>query len=370
MAEPLKNSFGPDVPGRLADMIGGIEPEFDKAGFIEQCLENYESLELTGRARHIAAALAVHLPSDRLRALEIIVGSLGPEIEEAELTGMGGFVYLPFVFFVADHGIEHFEESMTAQYELTKRFTAEFSIRAFLDRYPDATLARLREWAVDPDVHVRRLVSEGSRPRLPWAPRLRAFQADPQPVIELLELLKDDPEEYVRRSVANNLNDIAKDHPDVVVEIARRWWDGASSDRRRLIRHGLRSLIKQGHPDALDVLGYGADSPVRVTAVGVTPEVVAIGGSVRVEIDLENPSPAEAGALVDVIVHFVKANGSTSPKVFKGAEVSLSPGERTTVSKSVSVRQHSTRTHHPGRHEVEVQLNGRVVPGAGFDLTP
>ena len=258
---------------------------------------------------------------------------------------------------------------MAAQYELTKRFTAEFSIRAFLDRYPDATLAQLREWAGDSDVHVRRLVSEGSRPRLPWAPRLRAFQADPRPVIELLELLKDDSEEYVRRSVANNLNDISKDHPDLVVEIARSWWVGAPSPRRRLVRHGLRTLIKQGHPGALAVLGYGPDSPVEV-GVSVTPETVAIGGKVRVEVRLVNPSSEEGGALVDLIVHFVKANGSTSPKVFKGAEVSLPSGEEKTISKSISLRQHSTRTHYPGRHIVEVQLNGHVVPGAGFEITP
>ena len=217
MAEPLKNSFGPDVPRRLAEMIGSVESDFAASEFVDRCLVGYESMELTERARHIAGVLADHLPSDRARALAIVTNALGPEIEETELTGMDGFLYLPLVFFVADKGLDHFEAAMTAQYELTKRFTAEFSIRAFLDRYPDATLARLREWAGDSNVHVRRLVSEGSRPRLPWAPRLRAFQSDPQPVIELLELLKDDPEEYVRRSVANNLNDISKDHPDLVV---------------------------------------------------------------------------------------------------------------------------------------------------------
>ncbi len=370
MAEPLKNSFGPDVPRKLAEMIVAVEPGFDRSGFVDRCLAGYESMELTERARHISSVLAEHLPTDRKRALAIVVHSLGPEIDEADLTGMDGFLYLPFVFFVADHGVDHFEEAMHAQYELTKRFTAEFSIRAFLDRYPEATLSRMHEWAADPDVHVRRLVSEGSRPRLPWAPRLRGFQADPSPVIGLLERLKEDPEEYVRRSVANNLNDISKDHPDLVVEVARRWWNGASTDRRRLVRHGLRTLIKQGHPGALDVLGYGPDSPVEVVAVSVTPESVAIGEKVRIEIHLSNPSMDEGGALVDFIVHFVKANGSTSPKVFKGAELTLTPGEEQTIRKSVSLRQHTTRTHYPGRHEVDVQLNGLVLPGAGFELTP
>ena len=370
MAEPLKNSFGPEVPRTLAQMIGATEPDFDGPSFVDRCLVGYEAMELTERARHISDVLAEHLPTDRKRALEIVTQSLGPEIEEAELTGMEGFLYLPLVFFVADHGLEHFDEAMHAQYELTKRFTAEFSIRAYIERYPETTLRRMRQWAMDPDVHVRRLVSEGSRPRLPWAPRLRSFQADPSPVIELLEMLKDDSEEYVRRSVANNLNDISKDHPDLVIGLARRWWEGGSPDRRRLIRHALRTLIKQGHPGALEVLGFGPDSPVEVVAVSVTPETVAIGGKLRIEVKLVNPSKGEGGALVDLIVHFVKANGSTSPKVFKGAEVALAGGEQTTVSKSISVKQHTTRTHYPGRHEVEVQLNGQVVPGADFELTP
>lgn len=369
MAEPLKKSFGPEAPRRLAELIVPAEPGFDRSGFIDGCLDGFESMELTERARHIAAALAEHLPADRGRALDIIVSSLGPEIEEAELTGMEAFLYLPFVFFVADHGLEHFDEAMRAQYELTKRFTAEFSIRAFLDRYPEATLARLNEWAVDPNVHVRRLVSEGTRPRLPWAPRLKAFQADPGPVLELLEALKDDPEEYVRRSVANNLNDISKDHPELAVEVARRWWQAASPERRRLVRHGLRTLIKQGHPGALAVLGYGPDSPVEVAAVIVTPQSVAIGERIRIEVDLVNPSNEEAGALIDLIVHFVKASGTTRPKVFKGAELALGPGEEKTITKSVSLRQHSTRTHYPGTHEVEAQVNGRVVSGALFEVT-
>lgn len=369
MAEPLKNSFGSDIPGLIAEMVQGVYPDFAGEAFVGACLVGYDELELTPRARHIADALGDHLPADRQRALEIIVNSLGPENEDSQLTGMETFRYLPHVFFVADHGLDHFEAAMTTQYELTKRFTAEFSIRAYLDRYPDATLARLHEWTSDDNVHVRRLVSEGSRPRLPWAPRLRRFQEDPTPVIDLLELLKDDPEEYVRRSVANNLNDIAKDHPDLVVAIAQRWSEGAGPDRDRLVRHGLRTLIKQGDLRALAVLGYGPESPIHIANVRVEPPIAAIGGKVRISVDLENPEPDSSGALVDLVVHFVKANGSANPKVFKGAERTLAGHERSTVFKTVSLRQHSTRTHYPGRHVVAIQLNGTVYPGGEFELT-
>lgn len=369
MAEPLKNSFGPEVPEKIARMVGAAYPSFDSGAFLARALDGYDGLELTPRAKQIASAMAEHLPADRGRALEIVIASLGPEIEESELQGMGSFIYLPHVYFVAEHGLEHFELAMRAQYEITKRFTAEFSIRAYLERYPAETLARLRSWAGDPNVHVRRLVSEGSRPRLPWAPRLRRFMEDPTPVLELLELLKDDSEEYVRRSVANCLNDISKDHPERVVETARRWWPYAGRDARRMIRHALRTLVKQGHAGALEVLGYGGDSPAAIEAVRCTPESVSIGGKVRLEIEVVNPSEGPTAALVDFRVHFVKANGTTSSKVFKGGELDLGPGEQAVVRKTLSVAQHSTRTHYPGWHAIEVLLNGRAYPGGGFDLT-
>ena len=168
---------------------------------------------------------------------------------------------MPHCFFVAEYGLDHFEPSMQAHYQLTQRFTAEFSIRPFLIKHTEATLARLRQWARDPNEHVRRLVSEGTRPRLPWASRLPAFQADPAPVLALLELLKDDPALYVRRSVANNLNDIGKDHPRVLMQTAQRWMRDATPERAWVVRHALRWAVKQGDPAALKVLGFGKKSP-------------------------------------------------------------------------------------------------------------
>ncbi|MEM7285962.1 MAG: DNA alkylation repair protein [Actinomycetota bacterium] len=367
MAEPLKNSFGLDVAERIGDALVAVRPRFDRASFLASCRDGFDDMELTERARHIAAAMAEHLPSARGDALRIVTSSLGPA--DADLSGMEGFFYLPHVYFVAEHGLDHFDEAMEAQYELTRRFTAEFSIRAYLEHHTEATLARLREWAEDPSEHPRRLVSEGTRPRLPWAPRLKRFQADPAPVIELLELLKDDESEYVRRSVANNLNDIAKDHPALVVEIAERWWADADGNRRRVIRHGLRTLIKAGHPGALAVLGYGPDSPLQVRSVAVTPDTVAIGGKVSVVAALHNPADTTLAGLIDLRVHFVKASGDTSPKVFKGAEIEVAPGETATVAKTISVKQHSTRTHYPGSHAIELIVNGDTRPGTSFELT-
>jgi 3-methyladenine DNA glycosylase AlkC len=189
----------------------------------------------------------------------VLLRSLTPPLTRTEGLGLGVFFYLPHVSFVAAYGLElsgnggrdPFEASMHAQHELTRRFTAEFSLRVFLRQEQQRTLDRLRQWTRDPDPHVRRLCSEGSRPRLPWAERIPAFVTDPRPTLPLLEALKDDPDLYVRRSVANHLGDIAKDHPDLAFEICARWVAGASEERKWLIRHAVRHPAKHGVKAAL-----------------------------------------------------------------------------------------------------------------------
>ena len=368
MAEPLKNYFGPEIPARIADMIQNVDSAFPREAFLVDALDDYEALELTPRARHIAMALGRHFPQDYQRAIEILIASLGPKLEAAELTGIEVFVYLPHVFYVAEFGVEHFEASMRAQYELTQRFSAEYSIRVFLERYPEQMLARLREWAHDQNVHVRRLVSEGTRPRLPWAPRLRAFQADPRPVLELLELLKDDPELYVRRSVANNLNDIGKDNPAALIQTCRQWAEAATTERRWLIRHALRSAVKRGDPAALEILGFGEATAAVVREIRVVPAIVPIGETVTVAVELANEGSSTERLLVDLRVHFVKANGRLSPKVFKLRELDLAPHASAELAKTISLAQHTTRTHYPGPHRVEVLVNGRASAAHLFEV--
>ena len=384
MAEKLKDRFGPDIAvdiaASLAPAAAAAGHELHEAGLVADALDGFDDLELTDRARSIAAAMSTHLPDDPVVALGIVAESLGPELTSSDdgMFGMEPFRYLPHVQFVgglaevADptSAPEAFAAAMRAQYELTKRFTAEFSIRAYLDAHEAATLDVLRGWTSDPNEHVRRLVSEGTRPRLPWAPRLSSFVDDPTPVVELLEILRHDEAEYVRRSVANNLNDIAKDHPSTVVGVAARWWPEfeAGSRGRAMVRHGLRTLVKAGDPGALDVLGFGEDSPARVAEIEVEPRRAAIGESIEIRATVANDGDDVAGALLDLVVHFVKANGSTAPKVFKGSELWLEPGERRIVRKKVSLKQHSTRTHHPGTHRVDVQLNGTLVDGPDFEV--
>jgi 3-methyladenine DNA glycosylase AlkC len=251
---------------------------------------------------------------------------------------------------------------------LTQRFTAEFSIRRFLERYPTATLARLGEWARDASPHVRRLVSEGTRPRLPWAPRLRDFQRDPRPVLALLELFKDDPVLYVRRSVANNLNDIGKDHPALLVETARRWMKDAPDARRWLIRHALRSAVKRADSGALEIMGFCGEAKVAISKASIAPKHPRMGDSVTIAFEITNTDSKRQRVLVDLCVHFVKANGKTRPKVFKLKALEFGPGETAQLRKVIALTEMTTRKHYAGTHCIYAMLNGRAEPLGDFAL--
>lgn len=368
MAEPLKNQYGPEVPARLAREVAAVHAAFDSAAFMADALAGYDALDLMARGRHLAAVLHRHLPADFEAAVDVLLASVQAAPAPQAATAMAPFFYLPHTCFVAQFGLGHFEASMRAQHLLTQHFTAEFSIRPFLQHHTQATLERLAQWARDSSPHVRRLVSEGTRPRLPWGQRLRAFQQDPTPVLALLERLKDDPELYVRRSVANNLNDIGKDHPTVLVDTARRWLLGASPERRWLVEHALRFAVKQGDAGALDVLGFGARAQVAVAHARVAPAVARVGGAVAVAFELHSTQAHAQDVLVDFCIHYVKANGQTASKVFKLKTATLAPGASVAFAKRVSLAQMTTRVHHPGTHRVEVLVNGVAQPLGVFEL--
>ncbi|MBD9405906.1 DNA alkylation repair protein [Acidovorax sp. ACV02] len=376
MAEPLKYLLNDTVPPRIAAMVRRAWRKFDTTAFLQQVEPGYESLELMARGQRIAQALQTHLPQDVPRALGLLVDSMDPSmgIDAAGEPDAGdrpysAFLYLPHSIYIGTHGLPHFEAAMAAQHALTQRFTAEFSIRPYLLHHQGATLARLRDWAQDDNAHVRRLVSEGTRPRLPWAPRLPAFQNNPQLALPLLDALKDDPSSYVRRSVANHLGDIAKDHPDLAVGTARTWLLGAPAPREALVRHGLRFLIKRGDAAALDALGVGHAVALDVRAARVLPARARIGDKVRIEVELHNPTPQPQRVLADLKVHYVKAHGGAAPKVFKLQTLDIPPGATVAVGKTLSLQQMTTRTHYPGAHQVELVLNGRPQPLGQFQLS-
>jgi 3-methyladenine DNA glycosylase AlkC len=255
----LKTLLDREAIDCLAHNLKLVHAAFDAAAFRRTAFSGLEPLGILQRGQHLAAALRAHLPQRYSEAIAILLRSLTPPHTATDDLGLGVFFYLPHVCFVSRYGLDPagnggldpFEISLRAQYELTRRFSAEFSIRPFIVRWPGRTLARLLEWTRDPDPHVRRLCSEGTRPRLPWATRIPALIEDPRPALPILEALKDDPDLYVRRSVANHVGDIAKDYPALAFELCERWVEGATAERKWLIRHAVRHPAKKGVEAAL-----------------------------------------------------------------------------------------------------------------------
>jgi 3-methyladenine DNA glycosylase AlkC len=370
VADTLKQFFSPALVRRLAADIARVHPAFPAREFERRACSGLRALELLDRGRHIARALEACLPRQYPEAIDVLLRSLGPEHASDELIGVGmaPFFYFPHTVFVAERGLDHFDLSMRAQYELTKRFSAEASIRPYIARDPERTLAVLGRWAQDRNPHVRRLVSEGTRLRLPWAPRVAWLEANPERVLELLERLKDDPSTLVRRSVSNSLNDLGKAHPDLLVRTCAAWLRGATPERRALVEHALRSAVKRGHPGALKLLGYGSKPAVSVERVRFAPPRVRIGGRVTVQFTLKSRSSRAQELLVDAAVHFVKARG-TAAKVFKVARLTLAGRGTASLRTSVSLAVHTTRKPRPGRHAVDVLVNGQALRAGSFLVT-
>lgn len=375
MPEPFKNNFNEAAIRGMADHFTRVAAAFDGSGFVARAVDGLEDLELKGRSDHIVDAMVAYLPDAFPAAAEILVASLAPMedltdgklVEGVSTRGLRGWPIMPMADYVARCGQGHLPLALEVLKAMTPRFSSEFAIRPFLHDQTEATLKVLMRWAQEGDEHVRRLASEGTRPRLPWGMQLTRFVADPAPVVTLLEHLKDDPSEYVRRSVANNLNDIAKDHPEFVVDITRAWMKGASSDRQRLIRHGLRTLIKAGHPGALDVLGYGP-AAVMLERFEISTPKISLGEAVIFELEIRSTSPAEQPLIIDYAVHHVRAGGKISAKVFKWKTMTLEAGAAFIGSKKHLIKPITTRRYYAGQHRIEILINGQAVSSAEFML--
>ena len=370
--EPFKNAYNPEMVADMARHLAGAGP-FDEARFTKLACEGLEALELKARSRHISAALDACLPDDFAAACVQMVAALGPETEiegweqSGPSEGIRGWAMLPMGEVVQTRGAGDYDLAMETLAAFTSRFSSEFDVRPFLDADLERGLTFLLRWAEAPNPHLRRLASEGCRPRLPWGMQLKGLITDPAPILPLLERLRDDPSEYVRRSVANNLNDIAKDHPDLVAGIAVDWLDDASKDRTRLVRHACRTLIKAGHSGALAAFGYGP--PKLDVSFSVTPEVAHMGEDVTLSATLRSRSKTTQSLVVDYAVNFMRANGKPSPKVFKWTQATLEPGAEITLSKLHKLREVTTRKHYPGAHGVVLQVNGQALATGGFTLS-
>jgi 3-methyladenine DNA glycosylase AlkC len=356
----FKDEISPELIGALADELVRAWPEFPAAAFTGEAGDGLERLELMARVRRVAAVLGRHLPTDFAAAAVVL---------DAALTSPGftSWMTLPCGFFATEYGIGQPELALPLLARLSPRFSSEGPVRPFIERYPDLTMGFVREWARDADDHVRRLASETTRPRLPWATRLDRFVRDPSPVIELLDVLRDDPSEYVRRSVANNLNDISKDHPELAVATARGWLNAGGEHVQEVVRHGLRTLVKKGDPDALALLGYDRWAPVRLEELVVEPARVPIGGQVELSFSLVaegGPTPV----VVDYLVYHAGARGARGAKVFKLTTRTLEPGKPQRIRRRHVFREVTVRRLYAGTQRLEVQVNGRVLGGADVEL--
>ncbi len=375
MPEPFKNLLGPSVVESAARHLKRAWPDFDARGFRRHALADLEALEMKARAMQIAAALEATLPADFGAAADVLEAALAPMpghrytgTSASSEHGLAGWVIWPVGEFVARRGLDSPERALRTLHAITQRLTAEWAIRPFLLQHPDTTFATLRRWTKDPSDHVRRLVSEGSRPRLPWGLQLKPLIADPSPTLPLLERLQDDPSEYVRRSVANHLNDIAKDHPDVVAAWIERYLPGAPPEREALLRHAGRTLVKRGHARVLHAFGSG-DAFHGSARMQVSPQRIALGQEIRLDIELTSQARGTQKLTIDYVVHHVRANGTTSPKVFKGWRLELAPGAGKSLSKRHAVKPITTRTYYPGEHAIDLQINGQPAARASFILS-
>jgi 3-methyladenine DNA glycosylase AlkC len=376
MPEPFKNLLDANVvraAGEHLARVGGRG--FDRSEFESRALAGLDGLEMKARAMRIADALEATLPRDFDRAAGWIEAALAPPVALDGVAGHGssgaglaGWVGWPLGEFVARRGLPHPERALQTLHALTQRFTAEWAIRPLIEAHPGIVWPTLQAWCSDPSPHVRRLVSEGSRPRLPWGMQLKGLIRDPSPTRLLLLALQDDAHEYVRRSVANHLNDIAKDHPTRVAQWLAEHLPGASAERRALLKHASRTLIKAG--DAAVLAAWGLGRPLRGEAnLAIAPRRVRLGEAVGLTVELVSTAKRGAQALVlDYAVHHVKANGGTSAKVFKGWTLELAAGERRRLAKQHSLREITTRRYHGGRHRVELLVNGQAVAESHFDL--
>lgn len=372
----FRNIFNAERVDTIGGLLSDSWGQFDRQKFVDTVNHRLHDLSFGDRARKIRDALRDQLPDDFREAAKILVRALGPEPANDAIEGYEGFYVMPFTMYVSKYGLESPQVALPALYEMTKRFSAEGDIRPFLDRYPELTLDFLRRLTEDPSPFARRLPSEGTRPRLPLSGRLPAFQADPSPVIDLLDRLYRDPNLMVRRSVANNVNDIAKDNPDIAVATLGRWKRelheaGAPESEREnldwMIRHGLRTLVKKDHPAALALLGYETLG-IELEGWKLSTNAIRLDDKLTFGFTIHSSSAAPQRLALNYVIGFLKANGKQREKVFRLPDKLIPPGGSLTVTKTHEFKPYKNQSFYPGMHSIGIRINGEAYFKTPFTL--
>jgi 3-methyladenine DNA glycosylase AlkC len=353
----------------IAEEIQQVFPTFQKKEFVKKVIEKFPQLELTPRIKWIRENLRIFLPQDYRKATEILLKSLPKHTDTDTLdSDFGNFLYAPYSDFVAIYGCskENLAYSLDALKEMTKRFSAEDAIRYFINAFPKETFAQLVKWSSDSDYHIRRLTSEGTRPLLPWSARIRT------PVdyaVPILDNLYNDKSRFVTRSVANHLNDISKIDPSLVFTTLKRWQKSGKQDEKEteyIAKQALRTLIKKGHADAMTFYNLSANPQVTISNFSITDKVT-IGDFVTFSFILQ--AKKEEQLFIDYILYFYnKAGKGYNKKIFQLKRMMLQKGETVTILKKHRMWHFSTRRLYPGKHKIEIQMNGKIVAGREFAL--
>jgi 3-methyladenine DNA glycosylase AlkC len=358
MPEPLKNLYSIDLIESLGEQVSSLYDDFDTKGFFRHVIDDeWKDKELKERMKHISESLHQYLPMKYSEAIEILTKSASK---------FSGFQYMFFPGFVELYGLNEFEKSIQALEHFTKHSSSEFAVRPFIIKYNHKMMGQIEAWAESENHHVRRLASEGCRPRLPWAMSLPVFKQDPTPILPILEKLKNDDSEYVRRSVANNLNDISKDNPKIVIGVAKKWL-GNNQQTDWIIKHACRTLLKQGQPEIMKLFGFKKPEHIEVRNF-ITPKTVEMGGNLAFSFTLESHQEKLGKLRIEYAIDFVKKNGNQSRKSFKISESEVS-GNNKIIIKSHSFRKISTRKYYTGNHGIGIIVNGHELADMKFLLT-
>ncbi|ASS48340.1 MAG: hypothetical protein A3D31_08750 [Candidatus Fluviicola riflensis] len=357
--EPLKELFNRAFYEQFADAFTEVHSGFNRDQFVKDVTKHFEPLSLNERMRNTSVVLQKHLPADYEKALEIMYATIP--------TLRSGYTTLVFPDFVSQFGLQHRQLSLEALKYFTKFGSSEFAIRVFLKNDFESTLAKMIDWAGDENHHVRRLATEGSRPRLPWSFKLPQVIENPRVTQPILEQLKSDPELYVRKSVANHLNDFSKDNPEYMIDLVSSW-DRSHPHTAWIVKHGTRTLIKKGNAASMAVFGFEKEVKLRVENFHLVSADLKLGEVLDFSFDLISEKQTSQKLVVDYIIHYRKSAGDLSPKVFKLKELTLEPNQRITLSKKQRIQDFTTRKHYAGEHLLEIQVNGKVMAMLLFQL--
>ena len=365
MAEPLKNMYNPSFFEGFTSIVNQVIPRFDKQKFLHQVFDTeWESRELKQRIRHIALSLNEHLPGSYKEQVALIIRM----IEQTEKdTNKNSFPYIFFPDFIEQFGINNLETSLKAMERITQFISCEFAIRPFLLKYQGEVMAQMLKWSKHSNHHVRRFASEGCRPRLPWAMAIPLLKKDPTPILPILENLKNDESLFVRKSVANNINDIAKDNPEVVLQLIKKW-KGSSKETDWIIKHGSRTLLKKADAAIYQIFGLNGKVSCEVNNLKLSKSRIRIGERLGFSFELKATNKKPGTLRIEYAIYYVKFNGKQSRKLFKLSENNYHPDTIYSFKREQRFQDFTTRKHFPGKHKIGIVINGQELATKDFML--